>query len=330
MKTRLAAVAAAAALGGALTGYLLSPSAGGAAARPAAAPVVYRRGTLHVALNMPAEDRAKAAALGYDLFDTGPDEGDIASLPKGGRALVWAGNTTCGPFEPDGISEFTDLVKRFGDDDRVYGWYLSDEPNPDECPDVVGKIRERADVVHRYAPRQKAFASLTDWPMEALKPSATRLDLVGLDPYPCRTGGGRCDLNAIDTMLRQARRAQIPSRMIVPVFQTFGQSCTTGDHNWRLPGAGEMRSMLARWDRFVPRPAFDISYSWGRQDEWACPSLSDADGRSGTPDLHAVMKRHNTRPTGPGLPPHRPEPGRSAKPESSPSAPPPSGCPKTP
>ncbi|TYK44361.1 hypothetical protein [Actinomadura decatromicini] len=330
MKTPLAAVAAAAALGGALTGYLLAPSAGDAAARPAAAPIAYPTGTLHVALNMPAGDRAKAAALGYNLFDTEPDEGDIASLPRGGRALVWVGNTTCGPFAPDDVSEFAGLVKRFADDERVYGWYLSDEPNPDECPDVVGKIRQRADVVHRYAPRQKAFASLTDWEMEPLKPSATHLDLVGLDPYPCRAEGGRCDLTAIDRMLGQARRADIPSRMVVPVFQTFGQSCNAGDHNWRLPAAAEMRGMLARWDRFVPRPAFDISYSWGRQDAWACPSLADADGRNGMPDLHGVMKRHNTRRDGPGLPARRPKPATSAEPESPPSTPPPSGCPGSP
>jgi hypothetical protein len=48
MKTRthLAAVAAAAALGGAVTGYLVAPSPGDAAARPAAA---LAGGTLHLA-----------------------------------------------------------------------------------------------------------------------------------------------------------------------------------------------------------------------------------------------------------------------------------------
>ncbi|NED57477.1 hypothetical protein G3I24_42175, partial [Micromonospora aurantiaca] len=72
MKTRthLAAVAAAAALGGAVTGYLIAPSPGDASARPAAASLA--SGTLHLALNMPAGDRAKAAALGYNLFDVDP------------------------------------------------------------------------------------------------------------------------------------------------------------------------------------------------------------------------------------------------------------------
>lgn len=322
MRTHLAAVAAAVALGGAVTGYLIAPSPGGASARPAA----LSTGTLHLALNMPAGDRAAAAALGYDLFDVDPDEDDIASLPAGGRALLWVGNTTCGGFQQESTSAFTATVKRFAGNDRVYGWYLSDEPNPDECPDIAGKIRKRADIVHRYAPGQKAFASLTDWPMRPLKPSETHLDLIGLDPYPCRTGRKTCDLGAIDTMVGQADRAGFPRRMIVPVFQTFGQSCNDGERNWRLPGEGQLRSILRRWDRLVPRPAFDISYSWGRQDAWACPALSDADGGGGLPDLQSVMKAHNTRRTGPGLPARKP--GQTPAPAASEKPPAPAGpCP---
>ncbi|SFO57919.1 hypothetical protein K8Z49_09730 [Actinomadura madurae] len=319
MKTQLAAmhlaaVGAAAALAGAVTGYLIAPSPGDAAARPAA----HQRasGTLHLALNMPAGDRAEAAALGYDLFDTDPDEDDIAALPKGGRALLWVGNTTCGAFQEESDAAFAATVKRFAGNARVYGWYLSDEPNPDQCPGIVGEIRRRADIVHRYAPGQVAFASLTDWPMRPLRPSATHLDLIGLDPYPCRTGGGGCDLDAIDTMVGQAARAGFPQRMIVPVFQTFGQSCNDGERHWRLPDEAQLTSILRRWDRLVPRPAFDISYSWGRQDAWACPTLADADGTGGRPDLQAVMKRHNLRRTGPARPPSR-TPSRSPAPTSS-------------
>lgn len=335
MKAHLATVAAAAAIAGALTGYLLAPSPGDASAKGTAATAAVPRAagaaagsadargapkslrTRHVALNMPAGDRAKAAALGYNLFDVDPDEGEIASLPEGSQALLWVGNTTCGGFELAGDA-FTQTVKRLAGNPRVYGWYLSDEPNPKECPDIVAKIRQRADVIHRYAPGQKAFASLTDWPMTPLAPSATHLDLIGLDPYPCRAdSGGGCDLKAIDTMVGQATRAGFPKRMIVPVFQTFGQSCSSGEKNWRLPAAAQLQAILNRWDRLVPSPAFDISYSWGRQDEWACPTLKDADGTAGQPDLQAVMKRHNARHTVPS-PASTPP---SSTPSGTPSAP---------
>ncbi|WP_030172050.1 hypothetical protein [Spirillospora albida] len=350
MRTHLAAVAAAAALGGAAAGYLIAPTPGDAAARAArdqaasypaggtrTSPGADEPGandeppntgrqppdtggqpsetggqpsdtdprasnakprtpkTMHIALNMPAGDRTRAAALGYDLFDAAPDAGDLAALPPGGRALLWVGNTTCGEFAIASTREFTATVRRFARDPRVYGWYLSDEPNPADCPGIAARIRKRADIVHRHAPGQKAFASLTDWPMRALRPDVTHLDLIGLDPYPCRTDRA-CDLDDIDRMVRQADRAGFPRRMIVPVFQTFGQECNSGARQWRLPRAGELRAMLRRWDRFVRDPAFDISYSWGRQRRWACPTLADADGDDGLPDLQSVMRRHNTRP----------------------------------
>ncbi|MFG2000294.1 hypothetical protein ACGFNU_14190 [Spirillospora sp. NPDC048911] len=301
MRSHLAVVAAAAALAGAATGYLLSPSPSTAGTETVSfAPVRTR----HVALNMPAGDRAKAAALGYDLFDVDPDADEIASLPKGAQALLWVGNTTCGGF---GMTEeaFADAVRRLARNPRVYGWYLSDEPNPAECPDIVAQIRRRADVIHRYAPGQKAFASLTDWTMTPLKPSATHLDLIGLDPYPCRTEARGCDLRAIDRMVGQAVKAGFPKSMMVPVFQTFGQSCNKGDKNWRLPTASQLRAILGRWNELLPRPAFDISYSWGRQSEWACPTLADA------PALQAIMKEHNNRRLGPA--PSDPDQGTPPK-----------------
>ncbi|MFC6883760.1 glycoside hydrolase family 16 protein [Actinomadura yumaensis] len=291
MRTHLAAVAAVAALGGALTGYLAAPSPGGADARRAASSLA--AGPRHLALNMPAGDRAKAAGLGYDLFDVDPDEDEIASLPKGAKAMLWVGNTTCGDFEIADTGAFAETVERLADDPRVYGWYLSDEPNPKECPGIAAKIRERADIVHERAPGQKAFASLTDWEMSPLRPSETHLDLIGVDPYPCRVDGDGCDLGVIDRMVRQADAAGFPRRMIVPVFQTFGQTCADGEKTWRMPRPAQLRAMLDRWDRHAPSPAFDVSYSWGRQDAWACPALADH------PELQAVMKAHNTRRRGP-------------------------------
>ncbi|MFC5181925.1 hypothetical protein [Actinomadura harenae] len=307
-----AAVAAVAALAGGVFGYLVHPSSGSAEpAVPVAAPT-HSSGTLHVALNMPASDRARAGSLGFTLFDVGP--GEVGSLPDGGRALVWVGNTTCGGFDLS-ADDFGSTVRRLARDPRVYGWYLSDEPNPAECPGIVGQIRERADLIHRYAPGQKAFASLTDWTMTPLEPSATHLDLIGLDPYPCRSDTSGCDPKAVGTMVAQAERAGFARAMMVPVIQTFGQACSSGEKNWRLPTSGQLTSLLRQWDALLPHPAFDISYSWGHQSDWACPTLADS------PGLQQVMKLHNTRPS------HRP-PSSPAPPPTDPTTPP--SCPATP
>ncbi|MBV1797531.1 hypothetical protein [Siccirubricoccus sp. G192] len=51
----------------------------------------------------------------------------------------------------------------------------------------------------------------------------------------------------------QALAAGIAPERIVPVFQAFGQSCTTSAPGYqRLPTEDEARAMLAVWDELVP------------------------------------------------------------------------------
>ncbi|GAA1524018.1 hypothetical protein GCM10009678_01540 [Actinomadura kijaniata] len=305
----IASVALAAAAAGTVTGLVLTPGPGDAAPRPTATPPraptptpspgdTPARATRHLALNLPAADHAKAAALGYDLFDLAPDAKALDALPKGAQALLWTGGTPCEP-SAGATRDFTATVKRFARHPRVYGWYLADEPDPKRCPGITARIRERAAIVHRHAPGHRAFASLTDWNAAPPRAADTGLDLVGLDPYPCRATAGKCDLEVIDRMVGQAARAGFTREKIVPVYQTFGQQCVTGagtgGRAWRLPTAAQLQAILDRWRTLVPAPAFDVSYSWSRQPRWACPSLADADGTDGHPDLQAVMKRHNTR-----------------------------------
>jgi hypothetical protein len=47
------------------------------------------------------------------------------------------------------------------------------------------------------------------------------------------------------------------------------------------------------WAQMVPAPAFDFTYTWGHQSD-ACPTLVDANGHHGYPDLQSVMRTHNT------------------------------------
>ena len=243
--------------------------------------------TRHLALNTDSGDWAKLASLGYNVFDVGPDAGELESLPAGGKGMLWAGNTTCGDFDLS-FGEFTAAVRRLAHNPRVYGWYLSDEPDPKECPEVVGEIRRRADYINAHAPDQKAFISATDYEYRPLRPANTHVDLIGLDPYPCRSDqSGRCDMRTVDHFMNGALAGGFPRDAIVPVFQTFGQECTSGEQVNLVPTATELRQLLSRWKKFAPSPALDISYSWGHQEEWACPTLQDK------PGLQAVMKQHN-------------------------------------
>lgn len=258
---------------------------------PAAKPGTTRR----IALNTQPADYARLKALGYDLVDVRAEESLVAGVPAGMQALLWVGNFTCGDFELD-FDAFTRAVRRFGRDPKVYGWYLSDEPNSGECPRVAQEIRRRADYVKQHAPGQISFISLTDWPMKPVAPRRVDVDLYGLDPYPCKGSAKTrddCNIDAIDRMVRMADDAGIPRRAVAPVFQTFGQSCSEGDKQYWLPTEDQFREILARWDLLTPRPPLEISYSWGHQEKWACPALSDAAGGA-HPDLQSIMKARNT------------------------------------
>jgi hypothetical protein len=265
-------------------GPLASPGA------PAAKPGTTR----HIALNTQPRDYLRLKELGYNLVDVKPDL--VGSVPEGMQALVWVGNFQCDTFETS-YEDFTAAVRRLGHDPKVFGWYLSDEPDPGKCPKVADEIRRRAAHIRQQAPKQISFISLTDFPMEPVTPKKVGVDLVGLDPYPCKGSAqarDECDIDSIDRMVRMSDEAGIPRRLVVPVFQAFGTECSKGAKQYWMPTEDQYKQLLRRWDRLVPNPPMDISYSWGHQDQWACPTLADANGQNGRPDLQSLMKIHNT------------------------------------
>lgn len=299
VRFRVAAVAAAVVLVAALLFHQRAEPSGdepytGPLASPGT-PATEPGGTRRIALNTEPSDYPRLRALGYDLVDVKPDASLVAGVPPGMQAFLWVGNFHCEDFELD-FESFKRAVHRFGRDPRVYGWYLSDEPNAGDCPEIVKDIRLRAEYIRRHAPGQLSFISLTDFPMKPLTPERVGVDLFGLDPYPCEGSAKareHCDIGAIDRMVRMADDAGIPRARIAPVLQAFGQSCSSGDKQYWLPTQDQFRRILARWDALAPRPPLEISYSWGRQDEWACPTLADATG-DGHPDLQSMIKARNT------------------------------------
>jgi hypothetical protein len=251
-----------------------------------------------IALNTTPEDYGRLVELGYNVFDVGPSAEELDGLPDGAQGMIWVGDFSCG--EGFGLSdeEFHAAVDELGDDERVYGWYIVDEPDPAECPSVPEAIRERADYIHEHAPGQVAFFSATDYEYGPLVPESTHADVVGFDPYPCRDDGdGRCDLSIMDTMIGDAVEAGFDRDIIAPVLQVFGTSCAENG-GWRLPNGEELGQILTRWQELVPNPPLEITYTWGNQEEWACPTLMDADGTDGQPDLQSVIQQHNAAASG--------------------------------
>jgi hypothetical protein len=250
-----------------------------ATARTAPAPAPQATTSLHYTNNVSYS--SKPAAVGFNLWDTGPDASEIDSLPAGHKALVWVGDdvSTCTSQYTD--AQFQALVNQFARDQKVFGWYLWDEPDVNACPSLAALLTRRAGYIRtKTGGAQKSFVASGGGDGEAvppaLAPSRSGIDLLGLDPYPCRIGES-CEYDLINHAVNQSVANGTPVSALVPVYQTFGQTCSsipTDNRKWRMPTSSEMTQILARWDSLVPHPVFDDAYSWGAQSEWACPSLS--------------------------------------------------------
>jgi hypothetical protein len=270
--------------------------------------------TLHYTSN---EDGGYAApaSLGFNLHDTGTDRGTIDSLPNNGRALVWLGEKC-----PSGLSSsFTSAVNGLGGDARVFGYYLSDEPDPGSCPQGPANVAAETDYIHAHSSGQRSFVVVDDTPgaWAAYAPAHSHLDLVGLDPYPCRTDTSGCDLSMIDSAVTRAEAAGIAQSIIVPTFQVFGASPA-----WVMPTPSQLQSILAEWAKLIPAPVFDYSYSWGCQGGSlsACLQSTSAD--------QPVIQAHNASGPPPTTPPTT-APPTTAPPTTAPAttAPPTTGSP---
>jgi hypothetical protein len=272
---------------------------------PSAAPVSppAAKRTLHYISNV-GDDRSAVVRLGYNLIDTGPSESVINSLPRGVRALVWLGNldnTNCTPGFS--WSEFKAAVDKLAGNSKVFGYFISDEPHPTVCPDAVKHIRARADYIRSRDRQQVSFIVVLDKADEcganvgceysALRPELSHVDLIGIDPFPCVQDQG-CNFDKINDRVTRAMSNGIPRSAIVPVIQTFGQTCDAAAtrHYYFLPSASQLREILARFAKLTPHPVFDYTYTWDGKTS-ACPSLDRADGTQGLPDLQSVMRLHN-------------------------------------
>src|SRR5689334_5073749 len=257
----------------------------------------------HLTVNL-GGDYAGATSAGFNLADVGTVYA-LRALPEGMKGVYWLGNgynLECSWRLND--RQITDAITAIKDNPKFSGiYYISDEPHPAVCPDAPQRLAERTALIHSLDPRGRTFAIVLNGssaPSEfaQLKDS---VDYIGIDPYPCNiknelTG---CSYRALRERIDQALAAGIPSTRIVPVFQTFGQVCTSSSRKYspyyRMPTVIETEMMLAIWDEKVPvkdRP-FDMAYSWGKQPTLACPTLQMADGDS-HPDLRSVYKSYFT------------------------------------
>jgi len=269
--------------------------------------------TRHYALGTNFDQRL-ALSLGFDVMDiTGSDshprstKAIVDALPAAVRALIWVGNldnTDC-TSPPYTTAEFRALVDTMAADRKVYGYYIADEPHPRTCTNAAADIRARADYLHAHSSFQKAFIVIQDGSgpcgsnvgceFEALQPSHTHVDLIGLDPYPCHYDSSGdaapCNYGLIEQRVDAATANGIPLSTIVPVVQAFGQERRVGGAVfYRTPSNDELRTILATWHTLVPRPTLDVAYTFGVQCSTTCPAPQTL---ANHPELRSLIRAHN-------------------------------------
>jgi hypothetical protein len=220
------------------------------------------------------------------MYDINASAWSIRSLPKGVQGLAYVGQKCPTPAD----AAFKRTVRKFADKKKLFGYYLSDEPHIKDCPGGPKALASRADFIRKVTNgRQKSFIVLSkDEDYRPFRPARTHVDLVGLDPYPCSVRNPTCEYAQIGEEVRLATGAGIPLRKIVPVYQAFGQA-NIADGYYNLPTAKQMRKMLAKWERWVPNPKMDYTYSWGNQPTSSNPTLVDS------PALQKVFQSHFAR-----------------------------------
>src|SRR5439155_295534 len=106
------------------------------------------------------------------------------------RALVWVGdydNTKCA-WEVSDLA-LTRKISAMAGDVKVAGYYFSDEPNPDACPNAPAEHKARSGLIHTLDPGKLAIMAMDSNSGQASLNQIPRwvgvADYVALDPYPC-------------------------------------------------------------------------------------------------------------------------------------------------
>lgn len=240
-----------------------------------------------------------AGSAGFNLADVQSLE-QLNALPEGTKGLVWLDKA-------EGVtSDFIKNVSQYIGNDKLFGFYLADEPDPTGkwgTKVSAADLKAESDWIHANVPGAKTFivmmnmgATTDPTYMNTYNPANTGIDYYGLDPYPVRSGG-QLDLSVIDKNVQAAIKAGIPMESIVPVYQAFGGGGWSTDTGGKyvMPTAAQMQAMIDHWGAVVPDPVFDYTYHWESQNGDQALSTNSA--------LLDVFREHHAATSTPTAPP---------------------------
>jgi hypothetical protein len=197
---------------------------------------------------------------GWNLLDVG-SVSSADALPRGAKGLVWVGdydNDNCSWEQTD--AQVRSEVEKAVGDRKVYGFFISDEPNPYECPSAPADHRTRSELIHSIDPSKRTvivldsngFGQTPTDSLDQLPDWKGTADFIGLDPYPCYRGE-RCDFSWVTKTIRRATGAGLSYWGVAQAFD--------GD-SWRWPTPAEEARLLTLWARSRQQGYMTFAWDW--------------------------------------------------------------------
>jgi chitodextrinase len=211
---------------------------------------------------------------GWNLYDVS-SKSVADALPAGTQSLYWVGdynNSTCSWEMSD--SAVTSEVQQMVGDSKIFGYFISDEPNPYACPNAPAQHKARTALIHSIDPAKQVVIVLdsngfsgraTQDALDQIPLWKGTADVIGLDPYPCYQGGA-CDYTWIDRTIAAADAAGIPYWGVVQAFD---------DSSWRWPTAAEEQHMLTQWGNSHEGGYMTFAWTWAGNNLSSQPALLD-------------------------------------------------------
>jgi chitodextrinase len=211
-----------------------------------------------------------AANYGYNLLDVG-SAAQADDLPAGTQGLIWVGdydNSTCSWEQSDATVRAT--VTAGVGDPKVFGYYISDEPDPYACPNAYNDHRARSSMIHSIDPGHKTLilidSNSAQQTIDQIPKWAGTADIFALDPYPCYQGQA-CNYTWIDQVIAAANSAGINYWGVVQAFQ---------DSIWRWPTTDELNHMLGQWGASKESGIMTFAWTWSGNTLSSKPDLLSA------------------------------------------------------
>src|SRR4051794_2940607 len=177
------------------------------------------------------------AATGFNLIDSGPYESELDRLGRRKlKGFVWLGgysNTTCSFNKSDRwVRSHVAAVAR---NPGVGAYFVDDEPDAAKCPSAPAQMKARSELVKSIDPGPPTF--LVSYKPDQLKLFAGKVDVLGLDNYPCSIKNG-CDYSKIDAQAAEADRLGV---------RYWGVVQAHGDDWYKVPTPDELHQQFVHW-----------------------------------------------------------------------------------